>query len=103
MSVTSCIKAALDQNTVYWKDHILRRMRQRNISVIDILDVLRDCMVIEEYHDDRPFPSYLIFGYGNKRPVHIVVGINMDVNEIHLITAYIPDTSIWEDDYRRRK
>jgi len=31
------------------------------------------------------------------------VGVNEIDFEIHLITAYIPDDLIWEDNYRRRK
>lgn len=97
------IKTACKKNTVYWKDHIIQRMRQRKINVSEILSVLTDFQIIEVYNDDKPFPSYLLMGYADTRPLHIVAGVNETDCEIHLITVYIPDDSIWENDYRRRK
>lgn len=97
------IKTASKNNTVYWKDHIIQRMRQRGINVSEILSVLTDFQIIEVYNDDKPFPSYLLMGYAGTKPLHIVAGVNETDFEIHLITVYIPDDSIWENDYRRRK
>ncbi len=101
--IISVIKTARENNSLYWKDHILQRMRQRKISVSDILTVLNDFSIIKEYKVDKPFPSYLLVGFADKKPIHIVVGVNEIDFEIHLITAYIPDDLIWEDNYRRRK
>ena len=101
--IFSVIKTARENNSLYWKDHILQRMRQRKISVSEILAVLNDFNIIEEYKEDKPFPSYLLVGFADKKPIHIVVGVNEIDFEIHLITAYIPDDLIWEDNYRRRK
>jgi protocatechuate 3,4-dioxygenase beta subunit len=42
-------------------------------------------------------------GYAEDRPLHIVAAVNAENFEIHLVTVYIPDDSIWMDDYRRRK
>jgi len=99
----SAIKTACRNNSVYWKDHIIQRMRQRGISVSEILTVLNDFQIIQVYNDDKPFPSYLLMGYAGTKPLHIVAGVNETDFEIHLITVYIPDDTIWEDDYRRRK
>lgn len=102
-NVIYCINCAIDNDSLFWKDHILQRMRQRGIIVDEVLTVLKNFQIVEEYNDDRPFPSYLIVGYVNNRPLHLVVGVNIKDVEIHLITVYIPDESIWTDNYRRRK
>ncbi len=78
-------------------------MTTRKISVAEILEILSNYEIIEEYRYDRPFPSYLLVGFSGGRPVHLVIGVNIEDKEIHLITVYIPDDSIWEDNYRRRK
>jgi len=96
------IKEAIRNDTIFWKNHILQRMRDRDISVYDVLSALQNPDIIEEYRDDRPFPSFLILGYTKERPLHIVVAINTSDNEIHLITVYIPDSSIWDDSFRRK-
>jgi hypothetical protein len=77
-------------------------MRQRNFTVSDVLSVLNKFEVIEEYSDDRPFSSYLILGYSDSKPLHIVVAVNSEDFEIHLITVYSSDSSIWDITYRRK-
>ena len=101
--IISAIKNASQNNAVFWKDHILQRMRQRKITVSEVLSVLKDFQIIEVYNDDKPFPSYLLMGYAEDRPLHIVAAVNAENFETHLVTVYIPDDSIWMDDYRRRK
>lgn len=102
-SVIYAIPLSVSRSSMYLKDHILQRMRQRNITVSEVLQVLKSFEIIEEYRDDRPFPSYLLMGYANGKPMHIVIAVNSDDSEIHLITVYIPDNSIWDITYRRRK
>jgi Domain of unknown function (DUF4258) len=42
--------------------HAIRRRTERKISTRDIEDVILNGEIIEEYHDDKPFPSCLIAG-----------------------------------------
>ncbi|MBR0365215.1 MAG: DUF4258 domain-containing protein [Clostridia bacterium] len=58
--------------------------------------------IIEEYPDDKPFPSCLILGSdSNNIYVHIV--LSTDKQLINIITAYHPDNEIWESDFKTRK
>ena len=102
-TVINSIYAAVQSDSIFWKDHILQRIRSRGMQVSRLLEALRVCEVINEYPDDRPFPSYLLLGFADNKPYHIVAGVNIAEAEIHLITAYIPDSDIWHDDYRRKK
>lgn len=58
--------------------------------------------VVEVYSDDTPYPSQLILGWIDKRPIHIVAAENEKDDEIIIITVYEPDRRKWSDDFRRR-
>ncbi|MBE0521808.1 MAG: DUF4258 domain-containing protein [Candidatus Methanoperedenaceae archaeon] len=59
--------------------------------------------VIEDYADDRPFPSCLIYGKDkNNSPIHSVWAYSERHKIAVLITAYIPDSEKWID-YKIRK
>ena len=58
--------------------------------------------IIEDYPDDFPHPSCLIFGRTKENKIlHIVVGSNDDT--IFFITAYYPNTDKFETDLKTRK
>ena len=76
-----------------------RSLRQRNTFM---LIALHAGEIIEDYPDDFPNPSCLIFGYNvNGRILHIVAGCD-NIN-IYIITAYYPDTKKFEDDLKTRR
>ena len=82
--------------------HGQKRMDQRNITLDDVISVIRNGEIIEEYPEDFPFPSCLILGksiFG--RPLHTVV--SLENSQIYLITAYFPNSDEWESDMRTRK
>jgi len=78
-------------------------MFDRKISEKEVTDIVAHEKVIEEYRDDTPYPSYLLLGEGNNRPLHVVMAYNNVDNEVIGITAYEPDPSKWESDFMRRK
>lgn len=58
--------------------------------------------IIEDYPNDYPNPSCLIFGYTlNNRVIHVVIGY--DVENIYIITAYYPNTDKFELDMKTRR
>ena len=59
--------------------------------------------MLEDYPDDRPYPSCLLLGFTKAhRPLHLVAAFDEAASRIIVITVYHPDTDRW-DDYRRRK
>jgi len=59
--------------------------------------------VIEEYGDDKPYPSVLIYGrVQNERPLHVVCAYSGEDDLAIVITAYHPDSNLWIDFKRRR-
>lgn len=83
--------------------HALRRMFERQITIDDVAAVLRSGQTIEDYPDDKPYPSRLVLGWKGERPVHVVVADNLSENELIVGTVYQPSPELWENDFRRRK
>jgi hypothetical protein len=44
------------------KLHTRKRMIERNIKIREVKEAIENGMIIEEYVDDKPLPSYLIYG-----------------------------------------
>ena len=76
------------------------RALEQNIWKEDIEHVIINGEIIEEYIDDKPYPSCLIFGKDTLgKPLHIVCAFSPIIK---VITVYYPDENKWMD-YRRRK
>jgi hypothetical protein len=83
--------------------HAVRRMFERGISEDDVRHVLAAGEVIEEYPGDLPYPSRLVSGIQEGRPLHVVAVENTVEDKTIVITAYEPDPSLWEPGFRERK
>jgi hypothetical protein len=69
-----------------------------------LIEAILNGETIEDYPNDKPFPSCLIFGRTEeRRPIHAVCAYSKgDVIAI-IITTYEPDINMWIDyGYRRR-
>jgi hypothetical protein len=58
---------------IIYQRHAVERMAQRGIREEDVEHVLRVGESIEVYADDTPYPSELLLGWRDNRPIHIVV------------------------------
>jgi hypothetical protein len=83
--------------------HALGRMFERQLGVEDVEAVIESGETIEDYPNDKPYPSRLVLGWRGARPVHIVVAHNLSENELIVITVYEPDPGLWEADFTRRR
>ena len=82
--------------------HAQERLRQRGIKQKDIKNCVMTGEIIEQYPDDFPFPSCLIFGYTiNNKILHVVASDEGTISRI--ITAYFPDNDKFENDCKTRK
>ena len=82
--------------------HALQRMFERQISPDDVSAVIGSGETIEDYPQDKPYPSRLVLGWRGGRPVHVVVAHNLSDNELIVITVYEPDAGLWDHNFRRR-
>ena len=96
------IKQKVKTGQIRWTNHVMIRLLQRNISQNDIENAILNGEIIEEYENDYPYPSCLVYGVNVKNEIlHIVCGIN-DI-ELWIITAYYPDNIQWEENFKKRK
>lgn len=88
-------------NKIKWTLHALKRIRERKISSNTVINAIIHGEAITYYHDDKPFPSYLIFNGIEDSPIHVVA--STDSSTVYVITAYIPTLDDWEDDFKTRR
>lgn len=56
-----------------------------------------------DYPDDKPLPSKLILGFSNGRPIHVVLAYDAANETGYVITAYVPDENLWNNNYKSRR
>ena len=87
---------------IKWYKHALERMQERDISRTDVINCLMCGEIIEDYPDDFPHPSCLVWGYTiSKKIIHVVVSI--DSENVGIITAYFPSEEKFKDNFKTRK
>ena len=88
-------------------DHARREMDGEPLGIIhieEVLQVLDTGEIIEEYPDDKPYPSCLLLGRTVvNRPLHIVCAPVQAEEKLIIITTYQPDPNRWQPDFKRRK
>ena len=68
---------------IKFSGHAIQRMFERGIQKKIVVDSIIDGEVIQEYLNDKPYPSYLILAFNDKKPIHIVLAYNPFDNEIY--------------------
>ena len=82
--------------------HARIRLLERGITIEDIQSAIRSGEIIQQYEDDKPFPSCLVLGrVAPNRHIHVVASI--DEGHLYIITAYFPDVNEWDKDMKTRK
>jgi hypothetical protein len=88
---------------IVFKGHAVLRMSQRGISKDEVVNVMLHGEVIQEYPEDKPYPSKLQFKMINDRPLHVVSAKDEIAGICYVITVYIADVNEWEQDFKTRK
>lgn len=81
--------------------HTIQQMSrpERMITTREVKNVIFEGEIIENYPDDLRGHSCLLLGYGiNDRP--IVCSPKLDY--LAIITAYLPNSNEWSEDFKRR-
>ena len=93
----------MEYRSIDFSAHAIKRMFERQISPDAVIYVVKHGEVIAEYKDDQPYPSFLLLGFFDDMPLHVVVGVNPDSNAARVITVYTPEQHLWSEDYKARK
>jgi len=100
------IKKCFLFDSVLYTSHARREMQQEPFGAIreeEVYEAIFASEVLEEYPEDTPYPSALLFGMTQSdRPLHTVCAYDGEEEKAIIITVYHPDPQRWEN-YRRRK
>ena len=97
------IVEAIQHGRIRITDHADEEAQADRLTYDEILESVLHGDVIEDYPDDKPYPSCLVYGdTTNGEPVHSVWALNSENGWAVLITTYRPDPARWIDWHTRR-
>lgn len=100
------IRRCFASDEVLYSAHAIREMRDEEFGPIadaEVDELIFGGEIIEQYPDDRPYPSCLVYGTTHgRRPLHTVCAYDHENARAFIVTVYQPNPEVWED-YRRRK
>ena len=98
------LKRAITVERVLITNHARQEAENDNLRLDEIYWSVNHGELIENYPDDKPFPSCLIVGITpNNDPIHSVWAYNSQKQIAILITVYRPDSDKWIDGRERKK
>jgi hypothetical protein len=98
------IVKAIDEGRINITEHADEELAADSIYNEELYHSVREGEIIEDYPDDFPFPSCLIYGKApDGKPIHSVWAYAGAYRKAILITAYVPDPTRWIDFRERRK
>jgi hypothetical protein len=103
LMVRKILLQSIEKGFIEWSTHSLRNMFERGITRNAVLYILGHGEIIEEYNEDKPFPSALLLGFWKEKPIHAVIAYDEKNEEVFVITAYEPDNEHFESDWKTRR
>jgi hypothetical protein len=92
---------------LYYSKHARDEMEAEESGEIEdeeVFEAVSSGKIIENYPEDEPYPSCLIYGKTSKnRPLHVVCAHSDDDKLTIIVTAYQPNPERWIDFSRRNK
>lgn len=79
------------------------RMIGRYIPRQIVLDSMQHYEIIEEYPDDKCLLSYLVFSKYQDKVFHVLFAVDVEENNVRIITVYYPSLNEWEEGYKTRR
>jgi len=83
--------------------HVNMRLAGRHITRDEILEATDGYEIIESYPDDKYLPSYLLLGKTASANFHALFAVDVEGDNVRIVTAYRPDPNEWETDLMTRK
>ncbi len=101
--IVKCFQADL----VFYTQHARFEMENEEYGAIfenEVYEAICSGEIIEDYPQDKPYPSALIFGKTTAdRSLHIVGAYDEEENLTIVVTVYQPNPELWIDHKRRKK
>jgi hypothetical protein len=79
------------------------RLGKRFIARETVVQAAENYEIVEEYPDDKYFPSYLLLGRHGAETFHVLFGADVEGQNVRVVTAYCPSLEEWEADLKTRR
>jgi hypothetical protein len=97
------IRQCVRHRKIQWTYHVNMRLKNRGILREAIISSVSEYEIIEEYTNDKYFPSYLIYSRYRNIIFHVLFAADAEDENVRVITAYIPCSEQWKDDLKTRR
>ena len=88
---------------VVFSGHAIQRMFHRGIGRDEVQSIISTGETVMEYPDDTQYPGSLPLGFGDGRPLHVVVAWDGETGTCIVVTAYEPTEEQWEPGFTKRR
>ena len=103
MDALSFIHRCVRERKVFWTYHVNMRPAGRHILRDELFEAIESYEIIESYPEDKYLPSYLVWAASEGGPFHVLFGVDVEGDNVRIVTAYRPNVDEWESDLRSRK
>ncbi len=97
------IQRCVRERKVFWTYHVNMRLAGRHILRDELFEATESYEIIESYPEDKYLPSYLVWAASEGGPFHFLVGVDVEGDNVRIVTAYRPNVDVWESDLKSRK
>ena len=97
------IQERIHARAIFWTYHVNMRMRDRFIQREQILHAVDTYEVVESYPHDKYLPSYLLLAREGTDAFHVLFAVDVEGNNVRIVTAYRPSTAEWQSDLKTRR
>jgi len=79
------------------------RLAGRYISRDEVLEATESYEIIESYPEDKYLPSCLVWATSGQGPFHVLFAIDVDGDNVRIVTAYRPNADEWDSGLKSRR
>ncbi len=97
------IQDCIRRGRVLWTYHVNMRLAGRFIPRESILGVVETLELVEAYPGGKYLPSYFVLGRAGADALHVLVAVDVEGDNVRIVTAYRPDPVEWQDDLKTRR
>ena len=97
------IQECIRHGRILWTYHVNIRLAGRFIPRESILGVVENLELVEAYPDDKYLPSYLVLGRAGADALHALIAVDVEGDNVRVVTAYRPDAGERQDDLKTRR
>lgn len=97
------IQTCVRQRRILWTYHVTMRLRGRFIPRQAILGAVDSYELVEANPVDKYLPSYLVLAREALDAFHVLFAVDVEANNVRIVTAYRPSQDDWEPDLKARR